>query len=168
MLFLQKYRRIRLTGLLLVLATLLSSCGVADFYKRAAPWHRLNELRSLSILSQNDANYDTPVLMDLIFIFNEPIYQLISPLSVEDWFTNKRASLPGLYPEDLKIITLEIVPFTNIDEVELPDRHKKALNIMVFTRYLDFNDMHKAEIGDYENVRLILNKDGIEVQSIDS
>ena len=93
-----------------------------------------NNLSKISVESTRNSNLNTPVAIDILFIYDENVTSILLDLNGPTWFNNKLA-LVKRYDKEIDIVNLEVVPLSFIDEVNLPKEHKHAKNILMFANY---------------------------------
>lgn len=153
--------------LLLVLLLCLSGCQttalVSNKVDRAiasiVPFYDFNKTRlsSISIQSSANSNQNSPVAVDIVFIFDNKTAQVLSKLNGPDWFANKQSMLLQ-YQHQLALTQLEIVPQTPSQKVILPKYYFEAVNVLLFANYQSQAGQYQADITQYHQLKIRLNK----------
>ena len=144
----------RLACMTLLLAS-VSGCGTLNalnpFAKDKPP---KTSLRSLQVLALPDANHNTAVALDIVFVYRPMVADLL-PKTAPEWFARKQELL-GAAPTDIDVVALQVPPAFAIDAVELPKRHKKAIRVTGYANYVTKAGQHSLELTAYKKVLLRL------------
>jgi len=134
---------------------LLSGCGSAKSALKMVGLGSDNALASISLESTADSNMDTPVAIDLLFIYDANVTPLLIELNGPEWFT-KKSSLTKRYDKEIDVVSLEIVPLSLIKKIIFPTAHKNAKNILMFTNYRSSNGQYVAELSHFKQLKIRL------------
>ncbi|MBJ7540005.1 hypothetical protein [Marinomonas transparens] len=156
-------------GLLCIMALLLAGCETAaslgnsldKTVAKVVPFYEFNKtlIESIDIQSAANSNNNLPVAVDIIFIFDDKTAEALSALSGPDWFANKK-SLLLRYQQQLVMSELEVVPQTAEQKLALPSNYFKAVSVLLFANYLHQTGQYQADITQYHELKIILNKQG--------
>jgi type VI secretion system protein len=141
---------------------LLSGCGSANSALKMVGLGSDNALSSIALESTVDSNMDTPVAIDLLFIYDTNVTPLLIELNGPEWFTRK-PSLTKRYDKEVDVVSLEIVPLSFIKKIPLPKAHKKAKNILMFTNYRSSDGQYVAELRHFTKLKIRLLNTGYEL-----
>ncbi len=140
-----------------VLMTVLSGCaqnpGVKNHF-----WEKKNNLESFRIFCSRDANNDTPVALDLVFIYNDLLTGELLKMDADSWFKTK-SDFSLKFRNGFDVMSYEVVPLSETDTVTLPGKHRKALSIIMFTKYLTKAGSTPADMTVYKKPLIRLEKD---------
>ncbi len=102
--------------LLLVLVGTLSSCGLGTRVRSL-----FGQKVTLRIEIAEEANADSPVAVDFLYVFDEALLQALLQLPAKEWFAQK-AQYKRDYPEDsgFRVWEWEWVPGQKVPEIKLP------------------------------------------------
>jgi type VI secretion system protein len=134
---------------------LLSGCGSANSALKLVGLGSDNALSSVALESTADSNMDTPVAIDLLFIYDANVTPLLLALNGPEWFTRK-PSLIKRYDKEIDVVSLEVVPLSFIKKIALPNDHKKAKNILMFTNYRSNDGQYVAELSHFKKLKIRL------------
>lgn len=151
-----------LKALLLVFTLLLSACSATKSVLKTVGLASDNALATLSVESVYNSNRNTPVAVDVVFISDENITPLLSPLSGPEWF-NQKTALIKRYANELDLVSLEVVPLSYLDNIALPSNHKNAKNILLFANYRSADGQYVAELSHLKTIKIRLLRDSYEL-----
>ncbi|EGG93677.1 hypothetical protein IMCC1989_936 [gamma proteobacterium IMCC1989] len=134
---------------------LLSGCGSAKSALKMVGLGSDNALSSIALESTADSNMDTPVAIDLLFIYDSSVTPLLIELNGPEWFT-KKPSLTKRYDKEIDVVSLEVVPLSLIKKITLPKAHKNAKNILMFTNYRTSDGQYVAELSHFKQLKIRL------------
>ncbi|MBX2807773.1 MAG: hypothetical protein KTR20_03995 [Cellvibrionaceae bacterium] len=121
-----------------------------------------NSIKTISIEAVSDSNMNSPVAVDILFIYDAKIYDMFSKLNGPQWFKEKQG-LSNLYSNKITIVSVEIVPLSYIEKVTLPKNHKSATNILMFADYRAVNGQYIAELSYFKQLTIRLLKDSYQL-----
>jgi len=90
--------------------------------------------RNLVVSASQDANLNTPVALDIVFIKDPAVAEALLTTPASKWFTSRR-DLQRSFPDALTTISLEIVPGQAIMMDSGHFRGHVALTILAFAQY---------------------------------
>lgn len=121
------------TFLLIPLLLALSGCGsIAKLASLGGPAKA--EFSSLRVVALADANDGQATELDLVFTYREDIAATL-PADAPAWFA-QRAALQARFAGDLDVVSLAVPAGFVIEQVQLPDRHGKALQVVAYANYV--------------------------------
>ncbi len=94
----------------------------------AAPWN------SVTVVAASDANLNSPVALDLVFIRDPALVTTLSATSAAKWFATRSDTLSS-FPEGLAVVSLELVPGQTVRLTDPAQIHQPALAILAFGGY---------------------------------
>lgn len=161
---------------ILLLLSFLVACSTAgkvgnSLEKTAAkiiPFYEFDKtyIETVSVQSSANSNQNIPVALDIVFISNAEIASTLSSLSGPDWFTNKKG-LMMRYQQQIQVVELEVVPQTAQHTVNLPNKFYLAEKVFLFANYLDPKGQYIADVSQYHELGIILNKNGYSLEELD-
>lgn len=125
-----------------------------------------NNLHSVSLEAVADLNQSMPVAVDIVFLYDEALAVTVAHLSAPEWFERKSHLLLG-FPEQIDIVSHELVPTTAPFVPSLPPRHRAARRVLVFANYLAPAGQQPLDISRQRDVVLRLEADHAAVVSAD-
>ena len=151
--------------LLLLTIFLVAGCS-GNTYFNMAGFFNSNTLRKVSIESIEDSNGSAPVALDLLFIDDSTLMPELTALSSPEWFARKQA-LMLRYQQQITLVSVEIVPMTEIQSLTLPDRHKNAEHVVMFANYQASRGHRVAELSNYRKLKIRLERDRYQLLEMD-
>ncbi len=102
--------------LVLFLAGTLSSCGLGTRVRSL-----FGQKLTLQVEIHEQANADSPIALDFLYVFDEELLQELLQLPAKQWFAEK-AQYKRDYPEDsgFRVWEWEWVPGQEVPEIKLP------------------------------------------------
>ncbi|MGS2718699.1 hypothetical protein ACVBE9_11030 [Eionea flava] len=144
-----------LGGSLLCVLLLISGCSSAKSALKLVGLGSDNALKKITIEAAANSNLDTPVALDIIFIYDEKITPLLSELNGPQWFQQK-LSFSQRFANAIDIVDIEMVPLSRIESVSLPKKHKQAKNIVLFANYRTSDGQYMAELSHFKQLTIRL------------
>ncbi|WP_139203123.1 hypothetical protein [Amphritea atlantica] len=140
-------------GLYLSIA-LVAGCDVVQVEGQGS------QLESLQLVALPEANDQSSTAVDLVFIYSSRAATLL-PSDAGEWFAARDAlkSILGLQAD---LVSLEIPPGDFVEEVDLPERHRSAIDVVVYSNYLSQRGQQRVSVSGFHNLQLVLKKDHIE------
>jgi type VI secretion system protein len=132
---------VRLIPLALLCVMLLSGCNaVGSAMSSIGGWFKSEPRpvpvawRSLAVSATEDANQNSPVAVDIVFVSAPALLEALVAMPAARWFAT-RADLRKSFPDAVSVISLEVVPRQSvlIDERQLAAH--RALAVMVYADY---------------------------------
>jgi type VI secretion system protein len=90
--------------------------------------------RSVTITAADDANQNSPVAIDLVFVREQALLDTLAATPATRWFTS-RGDIVRSFPEGVGVISYELVPKQS---VKVPDnlfKTQRALGVLAFANY---------------------------------
>ena len=110
--------------------------------------------RSVTITAAPDANQNSPVAIDLVFVREQALLDTLTATPSARWFTS-RNDIVRSFPEGIGVLSYELVPRQSIRVPEAAFKSQKALAVLAFASY--------PPPGEHRE-RLLLNADAYLVQ----
>jgi type VI secretion system protein len=114
------------------------------------------------------ANWNHPIAVDLVLIYDEALLEEIVKLSASEWFT-QRAQLKQDYPISLATWEWELVPAQSSPAVlsfQMPPERKEAKAALFFANYLTPGS-HRVRIDAMTSVKVHLQEQAMVVQPLE-
>jgi type VI secretion system protein len=92
------------------------------------------EWRSVAVVAATDANGNSPVALDLVFVRDATLATALATLPAERWFAGRADTLRS-NPEAVSAISMELVPGQTVRLGEKDLEGKRALAVFVFAGY---------------------------------
>jgi type VI secretion system protein len=143
--------------LLLLTSLLITGCS-ANSYWSSVGLGRNNALRDISIEAMPDANRNSAVAVDLLFIKDPSLIPLLTQLSAPEWFAQKTVFIMH-YSQQIMLASFEVVPITAPFTLPLPEGYESAKYVLLFTNYIAKNGQHVAELKDYQRLKIRLDRE---------
>ncbi len=134
--------RLRTLRFLCLLPLALAGCGtVTDWYKSAAsvvglgpPQPKAPDWESLVVAADADANQNSPVAVDLVFVRDPALVDALMTTPAAKWFATKNDTLRS-FPQGLGVVALELVPAQSVRMGREALRSQRALAVFAFANY---------------------------------
>ncbi len=143
------------------LVILLAGCARNPGVKKHF-WQKNNNLESFRVFCSRDANNDTPVALDLVFVYNDLLTGELMKMDAGAWFKSK-PDLSLKFRNSFKVLSYEVVPFSETDTTHMPSKHRHAVSIILFAKYHTKAGSKPADITTYVNPIIKLNKDSFSI-----
>jgi type VI secretion system protein len=102
--------------------------GVSKPHPHPAPWH------SVTVVASADANQNSPVALDLVFVRDPALLESLSTTPAAKWFAT-RADTQRSFPDTLGVVSLEVVPGQTFKLTDPARIRQSALGILAFASY---------------------------------
>lgn len=89
---------------------------------------------SLTIEVAAQANLDTPIAVDAVLVRNPQLLDMLLGLPSAKWFA-QREQLRRDYPNDLSVVSYELVPGQQISDSAFAFEGQRAAGVLVFAAY---------------------------------
>lgn len=106
-------------------------------------------LKSLKVVATPDANADSAVALDLVFIYDKDAEAQL-PKTAPEWFADRAALQNGL-GKAADVVSLQLPPATLVESVKLPDRHGKAVAVYAYARYLSGSGQGRCDLSGFKH-----------------
>jgi type VI secretion system protein len=90
--------------------------------------------KTVVVSAADDANYNSPIAMDLVFIKDQAVVDVLLKTSSDKWFSS-RGDLQRSFPEALSVTSIELVPKQSINLQDRALAGQKALAAIVYADY---------------------------------
>jgi type VI secretion system protein len=147
-------------GLPLLLCAALSGCGtVGNVASSAAnlftadPASTYIEWKGLLVSADADANQNSPVALDIVFVHDTATLDKLSTLPASRWFATRDEQL-RLYPQSLRVRSYEMVPrqMLRLPNDELGTHH--VVGVLLFANYTTPGE-HRARLPELRGGGLV-------------
>ncbi len=142
-------RNIALIALLLGVALPLSGCGISDMYKQLSPWYRANQVQAITLLCSDTMNDDTPMAVDVLFVYNDILANQLLGQTASQWFAAK-AQYRLKYGTDMDIVAMELVPNLSYVKVQLPAKARLAVKVILFANYMTPSGQYPVDLSTFQ------------------
>jgi type VI secretion system protein len=143
-------RRVLACACILLSAAALSGCGAVDMIKGVFfPRLPKVELGDIQVLSDSNANLNTALQLEIVFVKDPELLKKLSEISAARWFAS-RDDLRKTYPGGFESTEWELVPGQDLRVPREKFKDKRALAVMIFANYLT-PGAHRARIDSYRN-----------------
>lgn len=115
----------------------------------------------IQLTAAPDANLDSPVAVDLVFVLEADALQGVSDLAAGQWFKD-RSQLMLAYPTALRVRSFELVPHRSMNYA-LKDEDEDAVGAFIFANYAS-PGTHRARIDRLENVVVRLGRNSFTIE----
>ncbi len=89
---------------------------------------------SVTVVATSDANQDSPVAVDLVFVRDPALLEMLNATPAAKWFAT-RIDLQRAFPEGVGIVSLEVVPGQTRRLADHARIHQLALAVLAFASY---------------------------------
>ena len=110
-----------------------------------------------------DANEDSPVAVDLVFVYDKKLLETLLKTPASEWFANREQFLKD-YGNALVVETWEWVPGQQIDRMSVAYR-PGARRVVLFADYVTEGE-HRATADPQEPFRLVLGARDFSVEKL--
>ena len=121
-------KRIILAGILTVLVTGCSTVATVNEYM---PWYAGNQVESVGLKVNTGATMKHAVSVDIVFAYDENLITLLTGISSEQWFNEKRGYMAS-YGVNMDVIERQIVPGYSELLTEFSERSNDAKGVFAF------------------------------------
>lgn len=127
----------------------LAACTQID---SLLPKYSSTVIKSVSLIMSQDANQNSALAADIVFIFDETLANQLGQNSARQWFANKE-QLQNLNPKKLVVFNFELVPGAieslNFSEQakRFPQSYIKASRVLAFANYIKDSKENTIDIG---------------------
>lgn len=108
------------------------------------------DTRTISVEVSPSANHDSPVALDVVYVFDPQLLSQLQMLSADDWF-RQRDDIRALYPKKVAALSYELVPGQLGPIVHITGNKEDAIGLFVFAKYQGAGT-HRARLDRFEHV----------------
>ncbi len=90
--------------------------------------------KSVTIAAAADANQNSPVALDLVFVRDPALVESLSATPAAKWFAT-RGDTQRTFPDALGVVSVEVVPGQTLRLTDPAQIHQHALAILAFAAY---------------------------------
>jgi type VI secretion system protein len=136
----------------------LTACGLVG--GSGAP---VFQLETVQVRASADANTSSATAVDMVFVYDPAVIDVLQAVPASDWFNRKRQFLLD-YPKGISVMSWEIVPssvlppWTVPDDMLSNDAGDDATAAFVFADYLS-PGAHRARLESGVGIRIDLARD---------
>lgn len=150
--------------LLLVVSLHLSACSTMQSMNESMPWFSGNEVESVGLKVNFDAQLQHAISVDIVFIYDENLIALLSNADATQWFSEKAGYISS-YGPSMDVIHREIVPGYSELMTELPDNHSDAKAVLAFA-YYPLNPNAKAVLTSLPTPWLLFDAETVQILTV--
>lgn len=118
-------------------------------------------LDTVKLIAETGINNDSPVAVDLVILYDATLIPQLLALPARDWFA-RRQQFQRDYPEDLQVVSWEIVPGQTLEAQEV-GRRSGARAGFLFANYFTPGD-HRLRLAQQSAVQLRLLTAGFTIE----
>ncbi|HBM12821.1 MAG TPA: hypothetical protein DD390_09010 [Rhodospirillaceae bacterium] len=155
-------------SLLLALALLpLTACGLVG-----GSSDPVFQMETVQLRASVDANATSATAVDMVFVYDPSVIDVLQAVPASDWFNRKRQFLLD-YPKGISVMSWEIVPssalppWTVPDDMLSNDAGDDATAAFVFADYLS-PGAHRARLESGIGIRIDLARDDFTLSPFDT
>lgn len=115
----------------------------------------------VDLVANYDANNTHPILVDLVFVYDEEFLGQLETMTARQWFEYREGNA-GIPEEQAFWLTNEIAPGKSLTITDFPDSKNTAMALVIFADY-DFPGVHRFIVGDDRMVNVRLMEDNFVV-----
>jgi type VI secretion system protein len=90
--------------------------------------------KSVTVVASSDANQDSPVAVDLVFVRDPALLEVLNTTPAAKWFAT-RTDLQRAFPEGVGVVSLEVVPGQTLRLTDSARIHQLALVVLAYASY---------------------------------
>ncbi len=90
--------------------------------------------KSVTVVASSDANQDSPVAVDLVFVRDPALLEVLNATPAAKWFAT-RTDLQRAFPEGVSVVSLEVVPGQTLRLPHAAHIHQLALAVLAYAGY---------------------------------
>lgn len=109
--------------------------------------------KGMTVIAQPDANLNTPVAIDLVFIRDVVTFEKLSILPATRWFATRK-DLQKTYPESLTVRSWELVPRQILQLTDQEIGSPRVAGVLIFADYLSAGE-HRAQLPNIRDSFMI-------------
>lgn len=151
-------RGLLLAALLLAVLPGLTACGLID-----AASSPVFKVEAIQVRASEDANEHSATRLDLVFVYDPGVVDVLQSATAADWFSRKRQFLLD-FPDGIGVKSWEVVPSSALGTWEVPEdllenqSGDPAVAGFVFADFLT-PGAHRARLETHLGLRIDLQRD---------
>lgn len=149
-------------NILIYISVLLFITGCSSV-KSVNPWHKNNKVKAVSLFVAQDPNLRHAVDIDVVFVYGDIAYAVVSDINSVQWFEQKVGIRSG-YGDKIKLKSWELVKGFGVQSKDLPKKSRKADGVFVFVNDPQ-NPNAKVVISDFKKPWIIYDGGNLSVTS---
>lgn len=106
----------------------------ASLLGRGKPQPAAPAWTSVTIVAAADANQNSPVALDLVFVQEATLLEVLRAMPAAKWFAT-RDDTQRSFPDGLRVLSLEVVPAQTVRLTDPAQLHQPALAVFAFAAY---------------------------------
>ena len=149
----------------ILVAQLMVGCtAISGLVTRLTPNDGLPSLQTITLSSDSLSNNGAPVAVDLVQILDKKPLEVLGTLRANEWFIN-RQDLMRQYPNQIRVISWEVVPGQVIKLTNIPETQGSLLGVLIFANYPG-EESFRADASRMPNTRVNLHKVGFSISAL--
>ena len=140
--------------LILMIASMLAACGSTNgMLKGILPAGSYLSWSSLTLVSDEDANSNSAIAVDVVMLHDEESLGLLQNLPASKWFAT-RDDLLKTFPKGLSFQTVELAPGQTLQMKQDMFLQKRQVGTLVFANYLTPGE-HRVRVDQLKGQLMI-------------
>lgn len=133
---------------------LLAGCGGGD---------KTIQSRLIEFEVAQGANQDSPIAIDIVYVFDPQLVPQLTQMTARDWF-QKKSQVRQAFPTGFDVASFEVVPGQKGPIESVPSKSRDAIAAFVFANYAS-EGTHRARIDALEHCLIALGDKDFVMQS---
>lgn len=151
------------SALSLLVVVWLQACSTMQSVNESMPWFSGNEVESIGLKVNFDAQLQHAISVDVVFVYDENLIALLSNADAGQWFAEKQGYISN-YGFNMDILHREIVPGYSELIMALPEKHSDAKAVIAFA-YYPLNPNAKAVLTEIPTPWLLFDAQNMQVMA---
>ena len=131
----------------------LMGCSSLPSLKDLNPWHKENQVRSLSVFVAPDPSLRFALNIDVVFVYSDAVLAMVNNLKGNEWFSQK-SGIVSAYSNQVKVLEWQMVSGYADEGRSLPEDHSDALAVIAFAYYPPNPDA-RVVLNEFKNPWLV-------------
>ena len=140
-----------------ILTSLMTGCSTVAVVNEYMPWYAGNQVESIGLKVNTGSSMKHAVSVDIVFAYDENLITLLTGISSEQWFNEKRGYMAS-YGVNMDVIQRQIVPGYSELLTQFSDRSSDAKGVFAFA-WFPGNPNAKAVMTEVATPWLIFQQD---------
>ena len=119
-------------------------------YKNMSPWYSANNVKTITLLCSSAMNNDTPMAVDILFVYDDIVGAQLLTQTAKQWFAAK-AEYQLKYGADIDAVSMELVPSLSYENVSLPVNARLAVKVILFADYMMTSGQYPLDLSNWQN-----------------
>lgn len=133
---------------MLVAAALLAGCGLFGGSDKGI------QSRVIEFEVAQGANQDSPIAVDLVYVFDPQLVPQLTQMTAHDWF-DKKSQVRQAFPNGFNVTSIEVVPGQKGPVEAVSPKASQAVAAFVFANYASAGT-HRARVDGLERFFIAL------------